>query len=1015
MSQKENIVGEYISITNEYKAKYGDFTILLLQVGAFMEMYALSNCVDKTMSTNIEHAIQLCGLNLADKKQQFEAKDGKKYPVMMAGFRDYMIEKYLKILTDNGYTAIVYVQQKSGKSFIRVIDSVHSPGTHIGYEIETISNRPNTNNIMCIWMETYSRATQSNTIFVCGIANIDCITGTSAIFEYQTPFILNPTMCDELERMVTIYNPNEVIVISGLSRDITSTALKYAALKTQNIHYKDLTNSSDKTLQNIQQEKYIKQLLAVFYDEDAYDICSEFKENPISTQAFCYLLHFVQSCNQGLIKKIAVPTIMNTSTRVLLANHTLKQLNIIDDASLDGGSSGHLSSVMAFLNRCQTACGKRRFRSQLTTPVFDEPWLNREYEMIRIFTSDETYEIVSVIRKLLYSTYDIEKIARQLILRKIYPSTIFYFNKTLEEIYKIGRIIENTDQSATISKYLYDTANITDQTTKCMKFINMWLVLEQCRGLDSIQNFDENIIRAGMSVELDTINKKYTETKELFSAIHSYFNELMHKYDNTAGSSNNTEYIKVHETEKSGVSLVITKKRAITLRTNLSKDPAIVRDEIVIRDNKIRVTDIKFITTTGSNDEISFPLLTKVCHDLLAIKDELNTCIAKTFQEFLVAFEEQWYDKIEQFAKYVSKIDVLQSKAYIAKEYCYCCPEINSAAEKSCVVANDLRHVLIEQIQQKEIYVANDITIGSENQDGMLIYGTNAVGKTSFIRALGVSVILAQAGMFVPATRFCYKPYQSIYTRILGNDNLFKGLSTFAVEMSELRVILKMADANSLVLGDELCSGTETESALSIFVAGLSHLHDKQSSFLFATHFHEILKYDEIQSLQRMRVFHLAVVYSPELDTLVYERKLKPGSGSRLYGLEVCKSLYLPPEFLEKAHQLRVKYFPDTRGELENPIATYNAQKVRGLCEMCGINMGEEIHHLQEQHTADANGFVHNTGNGVFHKNHPANLISVCEKCHDSIHVKSASNITSISTMKSKMVKKKTLNGYRIV
>ena len=90
---------------------------------------------------------------------------------------------------------------------------------------------------------------------------------------------------------------------------------------------------------------------------------------------------------------------------------------------------------------------------------------------------------------------------------------------------------------------------------------------------------------------------------------------------------------------------------------------------------------------------------------------------------------------------------------------------------------------------------------------------------------------MAQAGLFVPCSYFEYQPYTAIFSRILGNDNLFKGLSTFAVEMSELRVILKSADQNSLVLGDELCSGTEMESALSLFSAGLIELSKKNATF----------------------------------------------------------------------------------------------------------------------------------------------------------------------------------------
>ena len=150
---------------------------------------------------------------------------------------------------------------------------------------------------------------------------------------------------------------------------------------------------------------------------------------------------------------------------------------------------------------------------------------------------------------------------------------------------------------------------------------------------------------------------------------------------------------------------------------------------------------------------------------------------------------------------------------------------------------------MIEHLQQQEIYVANDVRLGEDAEEGRgwLVYGTNAVGKTSLIRAVGITVIMAQAGFYVPCSSFEYRPYQAIYTRILGNDNLFKGMSSFDVEMSELRVILREADARSLILGDELCSGTEMESALSIFVASLEHLVSVESSFLFATHFHEIV------------------------------------------------------------------------------------------------------------------------------------------------------------------------------
>ena len=137
---------------------------------------------------------------------------------------------------------------------------------------------------------------------------------------------------------------------------------------------------------------------------------------------------------------------------------------------------------------------------------------------------------------------------------------------------------------------------------------------------------------------------------------------------------------------------------------------------------------------------------------------------------------------------------------------------------------------------------------------------------------------MAQAGLFVPCTNFTYHPYNYLFTRILGNDNIFKGLSTFAVEMSELRTILQFSNKDSLILGDELCSGTESDSALSIFVSGLEELHKKESTFIFATHFHEVVKYDEIKELNNLELYHMEVFYNNKERKLVYDRKLKKGT-----------------------------------------------------------------------------------------------------------------------------------------
>jgi DNA mismatch repair protein MutS len=415
--------------------------------------------------------------------------------------------------------------------------------------------------------------------------------------------------------------------------------------------------------------------------------------------------------------------------------------------------------------------------------------------------------------------------------------------------------------------------------------------------------------------------------------------------------------------------------------------------------------DVQITTASGSQDEIVIPIVSKIVKNIAKLKEDVAKLVEQQLNAIIHQFDEQYNESLGRINQNISTLDVLMSKVYIAKKYKYCRPTIDETQEKAFVRTRELRHCLIEQIQQSEIYVPNDLDLGmSDETRGILLYGTNAVGKTSLIRALGIAVIMAQSGMYVPCTEFVYKPYTAIYSRILGNDNLFRGLSTFAVEMSELRIILKMSDKNSLILGDELCSGTETESALSIFMAGLVHLYRNQSSFIFATHFHEITRYDEMREMDKIRIAHMAVSYNRELDCLVYDRIIRDGQGTQMYGLEVCRSLYLPDDFLEMAYQIRCRYNPKMRGALSHPTTTYNSNKIRGVCEMCGNVLGTETHHIMPQSDAGGDGFI-----GTVQKNHPANLMSVCGNCHDSFHNPLESSAEKVNR------RKKTTRGIRII
>jgi len=994
MSKKDNadsgIFSEYFSQTKNYKSQYGEKTIVLMQVGAFFEIYGIKRSDGSISESCIEEMAEVCQLNISEKKLSYGGGQ-----VLMAGFRDFTLDKYLLKLSENGFTVPVIVQEKNGKDIKRVLSRVYSPGTFLS--CDTDSSPQITNHIMCIWLETYKPAKLGGRdTLVYGVSVINIFTGKSSMFQHETSFFMNMTTFDELERYVSIFCPSEVLLLSPFDKKQIDTIIQFTGIQSQMIHCVSSTSEKAGRCSN---QKYVKQILSAFFGEEAFDVCTEFRDHNIATQSFCYLLNFVQEHNPDLIRKIAIPEFNNTSTRMILANHTLSQLNIIHDGNSDSKKYSQLSCVLSFLNKCCSAMGKRLFQYQLLNPNFDETWLTQEYKMIS--TGLANYYLVDVFRKQLGQIRDIEKICRQLVIKKIYPSSIAHLYHSIKTIQQINVCLFEMPE---LCNYLCQGFDTSSQNTRCeyidnlcttiADFLDRYLIIDSCKTTLSMGTFENNIIQSGISAELDQVVLTYNENLEKFSKIKICLNRLL---DNAP----DTDYVKIHETEKSGTCLQITTKRSLLLKKALD-----TQKTVQIGDICISAKDVKFIKAAASTVEISFPQLDEICSTLLKCKDLMNIFIGKAYLGFLTDFESRFYVELENLASYVSKVDVLQSKTYVAREYKYCCPEIVSDSEKSFVDARELRHALIEHIQQNETYVTNDLFLGQNLTDGtmcdgVLLYGTNAVGKTSLIRALGVSVIMAQSGMFVPCSLFRYKPYTAIFSRILGNDNLFKGLSTFAVEMTELRIILKMADENSLILGDELCSGTETESALSIFVAGLVKLNEKKSSYIFATHFHEIVDYDEIRELDTLQMKHMSVHYDRELDGLVYDRKLKEGSGPKIYGLEVCKSLYLEPDFLELAYSIRNKYYPDSRGELSSPASIYNANKVRSLCEICREKMGKETHHLSPQKDADVNGFI-----GTFHKNHKANLASVCEGCHDKIHSTNEGE---------KLKKKKTTKGYKIV
>jgi len=339
-------------------------------------------------------------------------------------------------------------------------------------------------------------------------------------------------------------------------------------------------------------------------------------------------------------------------------------------------------------------------------------------------------------------------------------------------------------------------------------------------------------------------------------------------------------------------------------------------------------------------------------------------------QECLAICDDLW-DSVKgiqaEWIKWIGRVDCSLSLAAAASEYKWVRPTIGDS-----LVVEGLRHPLIETAETREQYVKHDISLGGSKPRGWLIYGVNASGKSSLMKATGIAIILAQAGSFVPATTFSLRPYDAAFSRIWSQDNLWAGLSSFAVEVSELRDILTQATERSLVLGDEVCSGTESASATSLVASTLEYLDVKGAHFMFATHLHDLLKVPGFLNRPSIAVWHLRVFRSPE-GKLLYDRTLQPGSGSATYGLEVARAMGLPFTVIERAHEIRRALGGEVAAD-EAPKSSWNSSITRKACEICktGIVNDLEVHHIQPRAEGGSNEL--------------RNLIVVCKMCHDKHH-----------------------------
>lgn len=1083
---------EYCRITAECRRLHGSRTVVLMQVGSFMQMYGLLNPdTGATEGSLLSECADVCGLGIGA-CNHFVGR----HQALLAGFRDVQLDRYLRLLQDAGYVVVVYMQDPQTPG-VRTQVGVFSPGT---YFPDTAAPNQLSNHTTCIWIyysPPHSLLGRRQPCLTIGMASLDIFTGESQLFQtceegYQRG---NPCTYDEVERFLSIHQPSEIAVVTNLPKEAdVDEMLAFAHCRCTMVHRVHIGGARDKeTIPTIvtpsaattvpsntssppspssphedlarccQKQSYQREILARFFPGGFVDRrWEEFHDQDVATQAFCFLLDFVCQRNPALLRNITPPQFDYASSRLILANHSLKQLSVLED----GSDSSHKESCVAqFLNECITAMGKRHFRHQLLHPMRDPTWMQREYDAIEFLLPDARWgHYHPVLREQLSKIRDVSKWLRMIALRKMTPRAFAQLYTTLTHVLYVAQTmfankedmtfwntyLRGGRDGATSSTVLED---VVAHVTHMQRHLETHLVIDRAMHIDQVREVDVDVdifLQRGVFPQLDACMTCFFEDHRRLEAIRQYLHGCIARMESKAVVAKGTELVKMVEVSSTKQRMLQTTERRFKfLRASMPSEPSLVQLTYCLpweegeratgeldgeeaeegEHGNRRVNSRTFLLDIGLNAfqsgsipnsktvNIHHAEMNGMMERLPANKDALAKQQMASFAAFVESCD-KWTTDLRAVAEFITAVDVLHTKASLARKYKYCKPTLASAqpiesdaktatetgttttpsAQPSFIQCTDLRHCLIEQLPTCDFYVANDVMLGCPQSDaepsspppqGMLLYGTNAVGKTSLIRALGVAVIMAQAGMFVPCSTFVFRPYHVLFTRILGNDKMTKGMSTFQVEMSELRTILRMADANSLVLGDELCSGTETHSAVSIVVSGIQSLVDARATFVFATHFHEIVDFDEIRALRQtgaLSLQHMTVTYNPREDRLVYNRRLQAGPGDSVYGLEVCKSMHMPAAFLDRAYGIRNKYFPSLGAVAGLKRSRYNADKILGVCERCRAQVAVETHHIHPQASADAEGWITTDDGRRFHKNALANLMGLCESCHEQCH-----------------------------
>ncbi len=529
--------------------------------------------------------------------------------------------------------------------------------------------------------------------------------------------------------------------------------------------------------------------------------------------ALCITLDHIYNNNPNCLTRLHKPQPVKACKTLYLGNNALQQLDVLKTSTQCSSTSvPKYDSVYKIINKTLTPMGARFLKKQLIEPTYDINVLNERYVHI-----DKVKSHVNTL-SLHLNFNDIEKLFRKIDTCLINPLDfhIWYVNiKRGIDFYQyinpqiFGIVTYDPEPLQQLVNDIESTFEVDN--------LNKYLLNDMCGA----------IFKPGIHTEIDVLVTKSCMCTNFMDALATHLQTLLNrqlKMDTSAIT------IKVVSNDKDD-HLILTTKRAQVLKNLLTSIDTIELDAGV----SILTDSLTFRPIgKGNNTKICVHEMTQHSDTLASCLDELKIKNKKCFVEFLESIQSKFRTHMLDLIRHIAYWDFIYSGAQCALQYNYVRPIIDTAIDtaKSYVRVTNMRHPLVELISLSA-YVPTSLKLGVEDQDCMLLFGLTIAPESQHSKSapLGINIILAQIGYNVAATVFKYYPYQSLLTRISSNDNLFKGLSSFALEMSEIKAILKRSNENTLIIADEVCKGSEHKSSLIIVTSIIEMLaHNKTST-----------------------------------------------------------------------------------------------------------------------------------------------------------------------------------------